>query len=232
MFEAVLLGAAAQSSLILSGLVVYGVHVPSKVIGALAGFGAGSLISAIAFDLIPEAETLHSLAELSLWLLIGAAVFVVSDRVVEAKFGGEESSGPAPLGIVVGAVVDGIPESLIFGIQIASGQAISAAFLGAVFVSNIPQALAPSDDLARSGWRWTRMLAMWGVVVVACGVTSGLGFALAHAVPATGGRAAAFAAGGLLAMLTDSLMPYAFDRGGSWAGVWTVVGFAASMAST
>lgn len=230
MLEAVLLGAAAQSSLILSGVVVYGVTVPSRVIGWLAGFGAGALIAAIAFDLIPESNVL-ALWEAAVWLLIGALVFVLADRIVEAKFGGEGASGPAPLGIVVGSVVDGVPESLIFGIQIASGQAISAAFLAAVFLSNIPQALAPSADLAKEGWRWTRMLGMWGVVVVACGVTAGLGYVVADAFGAAGGRAAAFAAGGLLAMLTDSLMPYAFDRGGSWAGVWTVVGFAASMAS-
>ena len=231
MIDAVLLGAVAQSSLILSGLVVYAVHVPTKVIGALAGFGAGALVAAIAFDLIPEAETLDHW-QVALWLLLGAAVFVVSDRIVEARFAGGEGSGPAPLGIVVGSVVDGVPESAIFGIQIASGQAIGLAFLGAVFISNIPQALAPSADLAAAGWRWTKLTGMWAAVVIACGVTAGLGYAVAQMSGATGDRAAALAAGGLLAMLTDSLMPYAFDRGGSWAGVWTVVGFAASLAST
>ena len=232
MIKALLLGSAAQSALILSGLVVYVVRVPTKVIGALAGFGAGALVAAISFDLIPESEALGQV-ELALWLLLGAAVFVVSDRVVEARFGGgDQSSGPAPLGIVVGSVVDGVPESAIFGIQIATGQAISAAFLGAVFISNIPQALAPSADLAASGWKWTKLVGMWAVVVIACGVTAGLGYAVADVSGATGDRAAAIAAGGLLAMLTDSLMPYAFDRGGSWAGAWTVVGFAASLAST
>lgn len=231
MLEAFLLGAAAQSSLILSGMVVYGLSVPPKVIGAIAGFGAGALVAAIAFDLIPESRELD-LAQLAVWLLVGALVFVVADRFVEAKFGGESGSGASPLGIVVGSVVDGVPESLIFGIQIATGQPIGAAFLAAVFVSNVPQALAPSADLATSGWRWPRMLAMWGIVVIVCGVTAALGFAAADAFDIVGDRAAAFAAGGLLAMLTDSLMPYAFDRGGSFAGVWTVVGFAASMASS
>jgi ZIP family zinc transporter len=228
MLDAILLGAVAQSSLILSGLVVYGVKVPPTVIGALAGLGAGMLVSAIAFDLIPEGQVLDN-AQLAVWLLLGAAVFVISDRIVEARFGGEGGSGA--LGIVVGAVVDGLPESLIFGIQIAAGLPLSVAFLAAVWVSNIPQALAPSADLAESGWRAGRMTAMWAVVVAACGVTAGLGYLLANATGATGGRAAAFAAGGLLAMLTDSLMPYAFQRGGRQAGVWTVVGFGAAMAS-
>ena len=230
MLEAALFGAVAQSSLVLSGLVVYWVHVPPKVVGALAGFGAGALVAAIAFDLIPESETL-SFPQSAMWLLIGAGVFVVSDRIVEARFGGEGGSSTGALGIVVGAVVDGIPESLIFGIQLAGGQPIGIAFLGAVWISNIPQALAPSADLAGGGWRVGRVLAMWGAVVLACGLVAGLGFAVADAIGLNGSRAAAFAAGGLLAMLTDSLMPYAFDRGGVMAGVWTVVGFAASMAS-
>ena len=229
MLDAILLGAAAQSSLILSGLVVYAVRVPSRVIGSLAGIGAGALVSAIAFDLIPEGQVLDN-AQLALWLLLGAAVFIVSDRLVEARFGGEGGSGA--LGIVVGAVVDGIPESLIFGIQIAAGQPVSVAFLAAVWISNIPQALAPSADLAGSGWHAGRMVVMWSAVVVACGVTAGLGYLLANTLTGVeGGRAAAVAAGGLLAMLTDSLMPYAFQRAGRQAGVWTVVGFAAAMAS-
>ncbi len=228
MFEAILLGIASQSSLVLSGLAVYFVKVPAKVIGCLAGFGAGALISAIAFDLIPESQAL-SLEELPLWLLVGAGVFVVSDRVVEARFGDAKGDGPAPLGIVVGSVVDGVPESLIFGIQLATGKGISTVFLAAVFISNIPQALAPSADLAAQGWPKRRMIVMWGVVLVACGVAAGFGFGAADMLGSTGDRAAAFAAGGLLAMLTDSLMPYAFEKGGDMAGVFTVVGFAASM---
>jgi ZIP family zinc transporter len=112
---------------------------------------------------------------------------------VEGRFGGEGGSGA--LGIVVGAVVDGIPESVIFGIQIAAGQPLSVALLAAVWVSNIPQPLAPSADLARSGWHAGRLATMWALVIAACGVTAGLGYLLAAAA---GGRTAAFAAGGLL----------------------------------
>lgn len=249
MIQAVLLGAAAQAALLLSGLAVYVVKVPRRVVGALAGYGAGALLGAIAFDLIPEGEALSS-PEIALWLLVGAAVFVVADWFVETRLGGEsapapggadgraapdagdaEGSGGGPLGIVVGAVVDGVPESLIFGIQLAAGAGVSGAFLAAVFVSNIPQALAPSVDLAASGWKPLRMAMMWGVVVIACGVTAGLGFVLADAIGLSGARAATFASGGLLAMMTNSLMPFAFERGGALAGIMTVVGFAVSVAS-
>lgn len=241
MIQAVLLGLLGQASLLLSGLAVYAVKVPRRVVGALAGYGAGALLGAIAFDLIPDGEQLPSL-EIALWLLIGAAVFVVADWLVESRVaskppstdasGGEsDGSGGGPLGIVVGAVVDGVPESLIFGIQLAAGQGVSLAFLAAVFVSNIPQALAPSVDLAASGWKPLRMASMWGVVVVVCGLTAGLGFILADALGLSGARAATFASGGLLAMMTNSLMPFAFERGGALAGIMTVVGFAVSVAS-
>jgi ZIP family zinc transporter len=225
--QALALGGLAQSSLLLAGLAVYWVRPTTRVIGGLAGFGAGALIAAVAFDLIPEASDLGEW-ETSLWLLIGALVFVVADYFVERKYGEGDDAGP--LGIVVGSVVDGVPESLIFGIQIAAGQMLSAAFIGAVFVSNIPQALAPSAALAESGWARARMAGMWGLVVAACAVTAWLGYMGGEALGSTGDRAAALAAGGLLAMLTDSLMPYAMQKGGPQAGVWTVVGFAAAMA--
>ena len=229
MIQAAVIGALAQSALVLSGLAVYVVRVPKRVVGGLAGYGAGALLGAIAFDLIPDSEVLPSV-EVAVWLLVGAVVFVLADRLVESRFG--EGGAAGPLGIVVGAVVDGVPESLIFGIQLASGQGLSAAFLAAVFVSNIPQALAPSVDLAESGWKPARLGGMWAVVVIVCGVTSGLGFLVADATGVTGGRAAAFAAGGLLAMMTNSLMPFAFERGGALAGIATVVGFAVSLATT
>lgn len=225
-FNAFLLGGLAQSSLLLAGLAVYWIRPSTKVIGGLAGFGAGALIAAVAFDLIPQAEELVEW-ETAIWLLVGALIFVVADNIVEKRYGEGDDAGP--LGIVVGSVVDGVPESIIFGIQIATGQMLGAAFIGAVFVSNIPQALAPSAALAESGWSRAKVAGMWGVVVLACAVTAWLGYLGGNAIGASGDRAAAIAAGGLLAMLTDSLMPYAMQKGGSQAGVWTVVGFAAAL---
>jgi len=227
MLQAFALGAIAQSSLILSGFLPFVVRIPDRIIGIIAGFGAGALIAAVAFDLVPEAV---SLVEVALWFLVGAAIFIVADRIIEERFGGD-SGGGGPLGIVLGSVVDGVPESLIFGIQLATGIPLSVAFLFAVFVSNVPQALAPSAELKDTGWKLGRMLLMWGSVVLACGVASALGFLAADSVDdVTGARAAAIAAGGLLAMLTASLVPFAYQKGGSGAAVGTVVGFCASLA--
>lgn len=227
MLDAFALGTLAQSSLLLAGLLVCWVTVPRRIVGVLAGFGAGALIAAVSFDLIAEAEQLASW-EMALWMLIGVGVFLGGDFYVERRFGSEGAGGS--MGIVVGSVVDGVPESIIFGIQIATGFPVSLSFLGAVFVSNIPQAIAPSADLKASGWSSRRLGMLWLLVVLACGVAAALGFLAAEMTgAATGDRMAALAAGGLLAMLTNSLMPFAYDRGGALAGVATVVGFCLSL---
>ena len=227
MAEAFGLGFLAQSSLLFAGLLVCWIAVPRRVVGALAGFGAGALIAAVSFDLIGEAEALESW-ELAFWMLVGVAVFLGGDWLVERRFGSEGTGGA--MGIVVGSVVDGVPESIIFGIQLATGFPLSPSFLAAVFVSNIPQSMAPSADLAASGWSAGRIGRLWLVVVLACGVAAVVGFALADMTgEANGDRMAALAAGGLLAMLTNSLVPFAYERAGAIAGAATVVGFCASL---
>jgi ZIP family zinc transporter len=230
MLNAFGLGAVAQSSLLLAGLVVCWITVPRRVVGVLAGFGAGAMLAAISFDLIAETEGLDHW-ELGLWMLAGVAIFLLGDRIVEQRFGSEGTGGA--MGIVVGSVVDGVPESIIFGIQLATGLPVSASFLAAVLVSNIPQAIAPSADLAAAGWGPRRLGRLWLLVVLACGVAAALGYLAANASgDVTGARMAAIAAGGLLAMLTNSLMPFAYERGGELAGAATVVGFCLSLTGT
>lgn len=226
---AFLLGVIAQSSLLFSGLATYIIKVPRHIVGGLASFGAGALIAAISLDLVPEAQHMD-VTRVAFWMLAGAAIFILGDRYVEKKFGQDGSGGA--LGIIVGSVVDGVPESIIFGIQIASGADISVAFLAAVFVSNIPQAFAPSAELAESGWSWHRLAMLWFGVVLACGVASSLGYIAASSISQVDGmRMSAIAAGGIVAMLSDSLIPFAHERT-KRAGLWTVVGFCSALAMT
>ena len=223
MLKAIALGTLAQSALLLSGLLVYWINFPPTFVGVLAGFGAGALIEAVAFDLVAEAQDLSGL-QFAVWMLVGAAILLIGDRIVERRFGDEGGGGA--MGIVVGSMVDGVPESAIFGIQVATRYPITVSFLAAVFISNFPQAIAPSADLAKKGWKMGRVVGMWALVLVACGVASGLGYLLASSFSGfAGDRMAALAGGGLLAMLTNSLMPFAFERGGQLAGVGTVLGF-------
>lgn len=227
MLNAFALGALTQLSLVLSGLIVFLVTVPKRTVGALAGFGAGALIAAVSRDLLPEAQELQ-LIQSALWAMLGAGAIMAGEHFVDERFGSEGPAGA--LGIVIGSVVDGVPEAIIFGIQLASGQPVSIAFIAAVFISNIPQAIAPSADLAASGWNRRRITGLWAWVVVACGVAAVLGFLAGNvASRVNGARMAAFASGGILAMLSNSLIPFAHQRD-SRAGFWTVVGFCAAFA--
>lgn len=214
----------AQAPLILGGLLVYWFKIPTKFVGWLGGYGAGALVSAIAFNLIPDAETMQPLM-VALWLMVGAGVFVGLDSLVEKNFG--EKAGA--LGIVLGSIIDGVPECVIFGIQLATGQAISQAFLTAVMVSNIPQSIAPSAELAKQGDPMRKTVRMWLGVVLICAVAGVLAYAFGIRVSeATGAVVSAFAAGGLIAMLTTSLIPFSYERGGLITGIWAVAGFAIS----
>jgi ZIP family zinc transporter len=225
MLNAFLFSALAQAPLILGGLLVYWFKIPLRVVGWLGGFGAGALVSAIAYNLVITGDTL-SKSDLVIWLMVGACVFVGLDFLVEKRFG--EQAGA--LGIVLGSIIDGVPESVIFGIQIAGAVAISPAFLTAVMISNIPQAIAPSADLAQSGWKWAKVAGMWAGVVLIAGVAGAVAYLVGVMVPSdTGARISLFAAGGLLAMLTTSLIPFSEERGGLITGIWAVAGFALSL---
>jgi len=231
MLEAFGWGLLAQSSLLVAGLVVCWVKVPTKIVGILGGFGAGAMIAAVSFDLLPEAQDDIESWQTGLWMMVGVAVFLIADQFVEKRFGSEGAGGA--MGIVVGSVVDGVPESMILGIQVGIGMTISLGFVAAVFISNIPQAIAPSADLAASGWGPRRLGRLWLLVVLACGVAAALGFLGTDLWGAVqGDRAAALAAGGLLAMLTNSLIPFSFERGGTLAGAATALGFCLSVMSS
>ena len=231
MLEAFGLGLLGASSLLLAGLLACWVNVPPKLVGIMAGYGAGALIAAISFDLVPQALADLDEWQFGLWMLIGVAVFLLADGLVEKRFGTAGVGGA--MGIVVGSVVDGVPESVIFGIQVGTAIPISLSFLAAVFISNIPQSIAPSADLSAGGWSAKRVGILWFWVVLACGVAAGLGYlATDVSSAAMGGRAAALAAGGLLAMLTNSLMPFAFERGKGLAGAATAVGFSMALGTT
>lgn len=228
MLQAFAVGALAQSSLLVAALFVYAFQLPDRVVGRMAGLGAGALLGAAAFQLVPEATPHLGGLEIGLWLMVGCAVFVVADTLIERRFG---DSGA--MGIVVGNINDALPESLIFGIQLGTGLALSWPLAASVWVSNIPQVLPPAADLRSSGWKRGKQAVLWGAVILAAGICSGLGFAAAQALSdVNGARLAAFTAGGLIAMLTTSMIPFAYQKGGTQSGVWAVVGFALTLVAS
>jgi zinc transporter, ZIP family len=201
------------------------------------GFGAGVLISAVAYELFLEAS---EVAENQRWvaagLFSGALAFFVGDTLID-RMGGDgrksmsgRQAGGAALAIVLGIVLDGIPESFVVGIDVLSGEGISAAFIAAVFLSNLPESAAASSGLAKAGWEHARIYVLWAGVILVAGVAAALGNGLfGDASPDWIAFVLAFAAGAILTMLADTMMPEAFGEGGRAVGLVTTLGFATAV---
>ena len=221
MLEALVWGAVAAASLVIGGLLGVAREWPDKLVGAVLAFGAGALISAVSFDLFEEGLQLAGGVPVALGLAAGALTYFTLDRVVERKVPG------AGAALALGALLDGIPEQAVLGIGLASGQGVSISLLAAIFVSNLPEAIGASTDLRQAKRSRATILRMWGAVAVLCAIATVAGYAVADA---TSGDFKAgingFAAGALLVMLVDSMIPDATRKAGRIAGLLTVLGFA------
>jgi ZIP family zinc transporter len=220
--------------LIVGAAVALRFRIGLRTIGLIMGFGAGVLISAVAFDLIEEAVGIASGHGATLvGIFAGCGVFFLGDWWIDRAGGEHRKSARGghedsfALGIVLGTVLDGIPESLVIGLTIFEGGTVGAAYLTAVFISNLPEALSSTVGLKASGWRPRRILAMWTLIALISGISSMVGYRLfQHASPDVVAFMLAFAAGAILTMLADTMMPEAYEHGGKLAGVVTTLGFA------
>lgn len=217
MTAALLWGLLAAGSLLIGQLLARPLGRSRRTVGLMMAFGAGTLVSAVGYELIPEAN-LELGWEIAAAFLVGALVYYVGARLVDR--GG--SSGVA---LFLGALLDGIPESFILGLGLALGGEISLAFLAAVLLSNIPEGLAGTDDMRASGVPERRITTMWVGLTLVCGVASMAGYLVADSASRTGEIASAFAGGAVLTMLADSMVPESYERAGRVAGLLTVQGF-------
>ena len=217
MIAAFLWGLLAAGSLLVGQLLARPLGRSRRVVGLMMAFGAGTLISAVGYELIPE-ENLQLGWEIGAAFLVGALAYYVGARLVDR--GG--SSGVA---LFLGALLDGIPESFILGLGLALGGEISLAFLAAVLISNTPEGLAGTDDMRSAGVPERRITLMWVGLTLVCGVASLVGYLVADSASHTGEIASAFAGGAVLTMLADSMVPESYERAGRIAGLLTVLGF-------
>ena len=233
-------GLFAGSSLILGGALALVLPIRERVLGLIMAFGAGVLISAVAYELVAEAfETSKGSGSLALGLAAGALTFYAGDAVID-KMGGDnrKAMNQAPgagsaLAIVLGIVLDGIPESAVIGLGLLNGEGVSVAVIAAVFLSNLPEAIAATTGLAGSGWSSRRIIGLWVLVTVVSGIASLLGYALFDSAgPDALAFVLAFAAGAILTMLADTMMPEAFEHGGKLVGLVTTLGFGLAFALT
>ena len=227
-------GTLAASSLVIGAVVALLFRISLRAIGLVMAFGAGVLISAVAFDLVEEAVDKSSGHG---WVVggifAGCLVFFGGDWLID-RFGGSarkdadggQADGSA-LAIVLGSVLDGVPESMVIGLTIFEGGKVGAAYLAAVFISNLPESISSTSGLVTGGWKKSRILWMWIAIAVISGLASLAGYGLfQNSSPDTVAFVLAFAAGAILTMLADTMMPEAFQHGGKLVGVVTTLGFA------
>jgi zinc transporter, ZIP family len=230
MLEAGLWGLLAASTLVIGAAIGLSVPISRRVVALVMAFGVGALTSALAFDLTEEAFKVGGTLAVATGLGSGALMYYFGNRRVASRRGPrttESGNGPA---ILLGALLDGIPESVVLGSTLLAGAGVSVPFLGAVAVSNVPEALTAAVDLRREGHRPGWIIRVWVAVAVVSGLAAAIGNGLLGEM---GGSVwvpliQAFAAGAILTMLVDTMIPEAFADGGDLVGLATVLGFAAA----
>lgn len=205
---------------------------PSRLIGLVMAFGSGVLISAVAFELTTEAfESSGGIAVVP-GLAGGALAFYAGDWVLDHRGGrhrkrsGGQQAGGAAAAIVLGALLDGVPESVAIGVSLLDGGGAGAAMVAAVFLSNVPESLSAATGLRKAGHSPRWILGLWSGVAVLSATAAAAGYGLLGSAPdATTAIVQAFAAGAILTMLADTMMPEGFEEAGNEVGLVTSAGF-------
>ncbi len=239
MAEAAFWGFVGASALIVGAEVAFGFKLSRMTIGLIMAFGVGALISAVSFELVAPAIETAEVWQVAVGLGLGSATFFIGDRLI-AKMGGSnrkskdgESDDDSGLGIVLGTVLDGIPESAVLGMSLVGGGGVSFALLAGIWISNFPEALASTVNLSKAGMAKGKIRLMWLAILVVSGVAAALGFAIVNNISSrTGALVEAFAAGSLLTMIADEMAPEAYERSAIYAGLATVAGFALAVVLT
>jgi ZIP family zinc transporter len=235
-------GLVGASSLLLGAALALARPWPRWAIGLVMAFGSGVLISSLAFDLVEEALARGGSAPTAIGIAAGALTYYVGDLLVDRRGaaraarrrgkdgdddrGDDGGSGEGAAGIVVGAVLDGIPESAAIGISLLDGGDVGLVFVAAVFLSNVPEALSASAGLRAGGTAVRRILGLWAVVVAVSTVASAAGYGLLDgAGDGTIAGLSAYAGGAVLTMLASTMLPEAHHEGGRVTGLVTTAGF-------
>ena len=233
MVEAFLWGLFAASSLLIGALFAVRRPPHRRTLGLVMAFGAGVLLSAVSYELIAEAtEVGGGPLSVVLGVFAGAAAFTFGDILI-GRFQRRRQGNVMPdaeegagLSILLGALLDGVPETAVLGLTLLQTNEIGVAMLVAVFISNLPEGIAATTTLIEGGWKRRLVLEIWGAVVLACGLAAAAGYILLDGA-STGviSFVFAFSGGAVLTMLATSMMPEAYEHAGRPVGVLTVVGF-------
>ena len=230
-------GLVSGSALIVGALIGFFTRVPQRVIAGIMAFGSGVLISALSFELIDEAYKGGGIGATALGFLGGAAIYTLANYALanqgakHRKRSGtqqpsEDENGGSGLAIAIGALLDGIPESIVIGLSLLGGTGVSMVAVIAIFLSNVPEGLSSSAGMKQSGRSVKYVFGVWGGIALISGFASLLGYSLfGHYSPQVVAATTAIAAGAILAMLADTMIPEAFESAHDFAGIITVAGF-------
>ena len=233
-------GLFAGAALVLGAAVGWFAHVPQRAVAAVMAFGSGVLISALSFELMDEAYRRGGFGATALGFLGGSVVYTIANKLLAMRGAkhrkrsgdkhpsADDASGAA---IAVGALLDGIPESIVIGLSMLRGGAVSMVAVAAIFLSNVPEGLSSAAGMKKVGRSFAYVFGVWGGIAVAAGVAALAGYTLfAGASPEVVAATTATAAGGILTMLVETMIPEAFESAHDYAGLIAVAGFLAAFA--
>lgn len=235
--QAGLWGLVSGGALLIGAAVGYFVGVPQRLIASVMAFGSGVLFSALSFELIDEAYHKGGFDATAIGFIGGAAVYTVANYVLARRGAqhrkrsngrqpSEQEQGGSGLAIAVGALLDGIPESIVIGLSLLGGKGVSMVAVIAVFLSNIPEGLSSAAGMKKAGRPVGYVLGIWTTIALISGVAALIGYTVfRHYSNDVIAATTAVAAGAILAMLVDTMVPEAFEETHEFAGLITVVGF-------
>lgn len=239
MIEAGFWGFVGGSALILGAAIAWFVTLPQRLIAGVMAIGSGVLISAVAFDLMDEAFRRGGFDSTASGFLGGALVYTIANIVIakrgarHRKRSGSNTDESQPdagsgggLAIAVGALLDGIPESVVIGVSLLGGTGVSIVTVTAIFLSNVPEGLSSAAGMKKAGRNARYVFGVWIGIALASGLAAMLGnVALANAGPDLIAAVTAIAAGAILAMLVDTMIPEATEATHDYSGLIAVIGF-------
>lgn len=235
-------GLLAGSALLLGAGLGYGLRIPVRIVASVMAFGSGVLISALAFELVDEAYVNGGLLATAGGFAAGALLFTLLNALLSRRGArhrkrsgnwqaDERQATNGGSAIALGALIDGIPESIVIGLSLLEGGVVSFVVVAAVFLSNVPEGLSSAAGMRKAGRSAAYVFGVWGGIALASGVAAALGFLVFHDLSVQSIAAiTAVAGGGILAMLVDTMIPEAFEEAHDLAGLITAAGFLAAFA--